>query len=158
MADDIKRTTLIVRNADHAANWYQVVFNMVIWMDTAFTLSGTQLAAGAKGDWTRLVILKCNHDRIGVIGLLKWMDPKRDAPVGLPTRIAIGAPIFVVETNDANGPTERARTLGSRIHCEPHEWTVTGADGLQKDLIGCSFWDLDGYFFEVNQVVKVHGA
>ncbi|MEO0441738.1 MAG: hypothetical protein AAF067_12805 [Pseudomonadota bacterium] len=26
----------------------------------------------------------------------------------------------------------------------------------QKDMIGCSFWDLDGYFFEVNQVVKVH--
>ena len=57
---------------------------------------------------------------------------------------------------DARGALERARSLGSRVHSEPREWSVTGADGKVKDMIGCSFWDLDGYFFEVNQTVKVH--
>jgi len=46
--------------------------------------------------------------------------------------------------------------MGSRIHSEPHAWSVTGADGKVQDMIGCSFWDLDGYFFEVNQIVKIH--
>ncbi len=156
MADIIKRTTLMVRDGDVSARWYETVFGMTKWMDTPFTLSGTQLAAGKKGDQTRLIILKCEHDMIGMIGLLEWLDPKQDAPEELPTEIKFGAPVFVVASEDAKGAVERARELGSRIHSEPLEWTVTGADGKQKDMIGCSFWDLDGYFFEVNQVVKVH--
>ncbi|MFK7842534.1 MAG: VOC family protein [Sphingorhabdus sp.] len=156
MTDIIKRTTLMVRNGDSASHWYETVFGMTKWMDTPFTLSGTQLAAGKKGDQTRLIILKCKDDLIGMIGLLEWLDPKQDAPKELPTEIQFGTPVFVVASEDAKGAVERARKLGSRIHCEPHDWQVTGADGKKKDMIGCSFWDLDGYFFEVNQLVKVH--
>ncbi|WOE75396.1 VOC family protein [Alterisphingorhabdus coralli] len=156
MADILKRTTLMVRDAEKAAQWYSHVFGMTRWMDTPFTLSGTQLAAGKKGDKTRLIILKCEDDLIGMIGLLEWLDPKQDAPEELPRQIAFGAPIFVIASDDAAAAVERARALGSHIHCEPHEWEVTGADGKKKNMIGCSFWDLDGYFFEVNQLVKVH--
>ena len=155
MPDILKRTTLMVRNAERASQWYQQVFGMTTWMDTSFTLSGTQLAAGNKGDQTRLVILKCEHDTIGMIGLLEWLEPKLNAPPQLPTAVTFGAPIFVVASNDARATVERARALGSRVHSEPLEWSVAGADGVQKKMIGCSFWDLDGYFFEVNQVVKI---
>lgn len=155
MTDILKRTTLMVRDASRASAWYQQVFGMKVWMDTPFTLSGMQLAAGNAGDQTRLVILKCEHDTIGMIGLLEWVEPRQAAPADLPVRVAFGAPIFVVASGDARGATERARRLGSLIHCEPSEWTVTGADGRPKDMIGCSFWDLDGYFFEVNEVVGV---
>ncbi len=89
-------------------------------------------------------------------GLFACGDPKMAAPAELPTEVAFGHPIFVVQSNDARGTLERARGLGSRIHCEPRDWQVTGADGKLKDMIGCSFFDLDGYFFEVNQVVKIH--
>jgi catechol 2,3-dioxygenase-like lactoylglutathione lyase family enzyme len=156
MSDIIKRTTLMVRDADVASHWYETVFGMTRWMDTPFTLSGTQLAAGQKGDRTRLVILKCEDDLVGMIGLLEWLEPKQDAPAELPVRIAFGAPIFVVASADVRGAVMRARELGSRIHCEPREWTVTGADGRTKDMIGASFWDLDGYFYEVNEVVATH--
>jgi len=156
MGDIIKRTTIMVRDGDKAKQWYEQVFGMSAWMDTPFTLSGNQLAAGAKGDKTRLIILKCEDDLIGMIGLLEWLDPKQDAPAELPTRIEFGTPVFVVASTDAQGAVDRARALGSRIHCEPNEWTVTGADGKKKDMIGCSFWDLDGYFYEVNEIVRVH--
>jgi len=156
MGDIIKRTTIMVRDGDKAKQWYEQVFGMSAWMDTPFTLSGNQLAAGAKGDKTRLIILKCEDDLIGMIGLLEWLDPKQDTPAELPTRIEFGTPVFVVASTDAQGAVDRARALGSRIHCEPNEWTVTGADGKKKDMIGCSFWDLDGYFYEVNEIVRVH--
>jgi catechol 2,3-dioxygenase-like lactoylglutathione lyase family enzyme len=156
MADVIKRTTFMVRDGERAAQWYERVFGMTRWMDTPFTLSGAQLAAGKPGDQTRLIILKCEDDLIGMIGLLEWLDPRMAAPAELPTEVTFGHPIFVVQSNDARGTLERARGLGSRIHCEPRDWQVTGADGKLKDMIGCSFFDLDGYFFEVNQVVKVH--
>ena len=153
MTDILRRTTLMVRDADRALAWYVGVFGMTVWMDTPFTLSGTQLAAGARGDRTRLVLLRCEHEWIGMIGLLQWIDPPQDAPAELPTRIAFGAPIFVMAAQDAAATCERARALGSRIHSEPRDWTVTGADGREMAMIGCSFFDLDGYFFEVNQRV-----
>ena len=154
MPDIIKRTTLMVRDAEKAACWYESVLGMRRWMDTPFTLSGTQLAAGSKGDQTRLVIMQAEHDTIGMIGLLEWVDPPReDAPAELPTLLSFGAPVFVVAAEDARATVERARAAGSRVHCEPHDWTVTGADGKIKDMLGASFWDLDGYFFEVNQTV-----
>ena len=59
MTDILKRTTLMVRDADRARHWYEAVFGMTAWMDVPFTLSGDQLAAGKKGDKTRLVTLKC---------------------------------------------------------------------------------------------------
>ena len=157
MPDIIKRTTLMVRDAEKAAQWYKQVLGMTRWMDVPFTLLGTQLAAGKKGDKTRLVIMQAEHDTIGMIGLLQWVDPPRDdIPEKLPTEIGFGAPVFVVAAEDTRATVERARALGSRVHSEPLEWSVTGADGKVKDMLGASFWDLDGYFFEVNQVVKVH--
>lgn len=152
--DLLKRTTLIVRDAEAAARWYEGVFGMARVMDTPFTLSGTQLAAGAKGDRTRLIILKCADDVIGMIGLLEWIDPPITVPAELPTRIAFGAPIFVVAARDCRATTERARAAGSRIHCDPHDWRVRGFDGAEQAMIGASFFDLDGYFFEVNQRVS----
>ncbi|MFN2098539.1 VOC family protein [Altererythrobacter sp. MF3-039] len=157
MTDIIKRTTLIVRDAEKAAQWYENVFGMTRWMDTPFTLSGEQLAAGEAGDQTRLVIMKAQDDVIGMIGLLQWVDPVRDdLPDAIPDRIAFGTPVFVVASQDTRGALERARAGGSKIYCEPRDWSVTGADGKVKDMLGASFWDLDGYFYEVNQVVKVH--
>lgn len=152
MADIVKRTTVIVRDAERAARWYEHVFGMIRWMDTPFTLSGTQLAAGQKGDKTRLIIMKAEHDVIGMIGLLQWVEPERAFPP-LPTEVLPGMPVFVVAVDDCAVCLEKARTLGSRIHCEPHAWEVTGADGDMKSMIGAGLFDLDGHFFEVNQVV-----
>jgi catechol 2,3-dioxygenase-like lactoylglutathione lyase family enzyme len=158
VTDILKRTTLMVRDAERAAHWYEQVFGMRRWMDTPFTLSGTQLAAGKKGDQTRLIILRCEHEQIGMIGLLQWLDPPMTAPAALPTQVQFGAPIFVVASHDVRRATDRARALGSHVHCEPLEWTVTGAAGETKDMLGASFFDLDGYFFEVNETLRVHAA
>lgn len=157
MVDIVKRTTLIVRDAEKAAQWYESVLGMTRWMDIPFTLSGNMLATGKKGDKTRLVIMKAEHDMIGMIGLLEWVDPKRDdIPAELPTEIGFATPIFVIAAKDCRATVERARKQGSHIHAQPNDWSVTGADGKVKDMIGASFWDLDGHFFEVNQVVRVH--
>jgi catechol 2,3-dioxygenase-like lactoylglutathione lyase family enzyme len=157
MTDILKRTTLMVRDAEKAARWYEAVLGMTRWMDVPYALSGEQLATGKKGDKTRLVIMQAEHDTIGMIGLLEWVDPPReDVPDELPKEIVFGAPIFVVATKDARATIERARAAGSCVHGEPLQWSVVGADGVLKDMLGASFWDLDGYFFEVNELLRVH--
>ncbi len=157
MTETIKRTTLIVRDAEKAARWYEEVFGMTRWFDKPFTLSGVGLAAGKAGDETRLVILKANHPEIGMIGLLEWVNPRMDAPP-VPTEVTFGSPIFVVSSEDARGVHDRAVKLGSHIHSEPRDWTVVGAAGETKHMIGISLFDPDGYFYEVNQTVSVEPA
>ena len=158
-ADIIKRTTLMVRDAERAANWYQSVFGMQRWMDTPFTLSGTQLASGQAGDRTRLVIMQGRDETIGMIGLLEWLDPPRsDIPPSPPVELGFGMPIFVVAADDVPATVSRAEAAGSRIHCRPLEWQVTGADGRERAMLGASLWDLDGYFFEVNQLLAIAEA
>ena len=154
MADILKRTTLIVRDVERAADWYQTVFGMTRWLDTPFTLSGIGLAAGNKGDQTHLVIMKCLDPVVGMIGLLQWVDPKMDAPAEIPKQISFGAPIFVMSSDDVTGAWTRAKSLGSHIHAAPRKWSFTDPIGTTKTMIGASFFDLDGYFFEVNQAIE----
>jgi catechol 2,3-dioxygenase-like lactoylglutathione lyase family enzyme len=153
MANIVKRTTLMVRDAEAAAQWYEQVFGMKRWLDTPFTLSGTGLAAGKKGDKTRLIVMQCEDPVIGMIGLLQWIDPRMEAPTTPPTRLAFGAPIFVVASDDVRGVHSRARALGSHVHAAPYEWSFVDPAGVKKDMRACSFFDLDGYFYEVNEPV-----
>ena len=152
MSNILKRTTLLVRNAEAAADWYFEVFGMKRWLDTPFTLSGVGLAIGNKGDKTRLNIVQCDDPVIGMIGLLQWVDPPMSAP-SVPTEVKFGAPIFVVASDDVRGVFSKAKASGVQIYAEPYEWSFTAPDGTTKHMIGCSFFDLDGYFYEVNEVV-----
>lgn len=153
MTNIVKRTTLMVRDAEAAARWYEHVFGMKRWLDTPFTLSGIGLAAGKAGDRTRLVVMQCEDPVIGMIGLLEWVEPKMEAPEALPRRVAFGAPIFVMASDDVRGVHARARALGSHIHADPYEWSFVDPAGTKKDMRACSLFDLDGYFYEVNETL-----
>lgn len=155
MQNIVKRTTLMVRDMAKSIQWYQSVMGMSVWMDTEFVLSGDGLAAGNAGDKTHLVIMKCEHDAIGMIGLLQWVDPPMPAPAEIPTSITFGNPTFVVQTDDAQATHEAAVALNSHIHCPPREWSTTGQDGRIKHFIGLSFFDPDGYFYECNQLLRI---
>jgi catechol 2,3-dioxygenase-like lactoylglutathione lyase family enzyme len=152
MSNILKRTTLLVRDAEKAAAWYSEVFGMKRWLDTPFTLSGVGLAVGEQGDQTRLIIMQCDDPIIGMIGLLQWVEPTLDAPP-IPTKVSFGMPIFVVASDDVKGVCERAKWSGVNIYAEPYEWSFIAPDGIVKQMIGCSFFDLDGYFYEVNQTI-----
>ena len=152
MSAILKRTTLLVRDAEAAADWYTHVFGMKRWLDTPFTLSGIGLAIGNAGDKTRLIIMQCDDPVIGMIGLLQWIDPPMDAP-RVPTEVKFGAPIFVVASDDARAVCAKANASGVQIYAEPYEWSFVAPDGTTKNMIGCSFFDPNGYFYEVNEMV-----
>ena len=154
MKNIVKRTTLIVRDMDVSLRWYQHVMGMDIYYDDIVELSGVGMAAGKKGDKTRLIILKCEHDEIGMIGLLQWIDPPLAAPAEIPTSVSYGNPTFVVGGDDVMESHRRAMELGTRVHAEPHEWSIKGANGMMKHFLGLSLFDPDGYFYEINQLVR----
>lgn len=155
MANTIKRTTLIVRDVQKSAQWYEEVMGMTVWMDTDFTLSGEGLAAGKAGDITHLTIMQANDPVIGMIGLLQWVDPPMPAPAEIPTTVTFGNPTFVVEAEDARQSFEAAKSFGTHIHSAPHEWSTKGHDGCIKHFLSVSLFDPDGYFYECNQVLRI---
>ena len=150
----IKRTTLIVRDMAASKRWYEYVLGMRVWMDTEFVLSGDGLAAGAAGDRTHLVIMRAADDKIGMIGLLQWLDPVWPAPTAS-TAVGYGMPVFVVESADVALVARRAEELGTRVHSPPRAWSTRGARGELRHLIGTSVFDPDGHFFECNQVTAI---
>jgi catechol 2,3-dioxygenase-like lactoylglutathione lyase family enzyme len=153
MRNIVRRTTLIVRDAERSARWYEHVVGMTRYYQGDVVLSGLGMAAGKAGDRTHLIIMQCEHPDIGMIGLLQWVDPPLPAPVEIPTRVTYGNPTFVVASDDAREVLRRARELGSHVHSEPHEWAVRGADGQTKRFVSVSIFDPDGYFYEFNQQI-----
>jgi len=158
MRNIVRRTTLIVRDVEKSARWYEHVIGMVRFYEGDVVLSGAGMAAGRKGDRTHLVIMRCEHPDIGMIGLLQWVDPPLPAPAEIPTRVTYGNPTFVVASDDCREALRRARELGSHVHSEPHEWSVAGADGATKRFVSVSVFDPDGYFYEFNQLLDDAGA
>jgi catechol 2,3-dioxygenase-like lactoylglutathione lyase family enzyme len=134
--------------------WYREVLNMSIYFDDEVVLSGEGFPAGKRGDRTHLVILRAEDPEIGMIGLLQWVDPPLPAPKDIPTTVGFGNPTFVVASDDAQLAWKRAKTLGTHIHAEPHEWSIRGANGKLKQFIGVSLFDPDGYFFELNELLR----
>jgi catechol 2,3-dioxygenase-like lactoylglutathione lyase family enzyme len=148
----VRRTTLIVRDIERSAQWYETVVGMTRYYDSEYILSGTGLPVGKEGDVTHLIIMQCEDPEIGMIGLLQWLDPPLPAPE-IPTTITYGNPTFVCATDDAAEVHRRALEFGSRIHEAPHEWSTAGPDGKMLHFIGMSLFDPDGYFFQFNQLV-----
>jgi hypothetical protein len=88
---------------------------------------------------------------IGMLGLLQFVVPPLAAPAAERQRLAVGDVVFVMQTDDADDVYRRLADWGARVHAAPHAFEVRGADGQLLRMTTLSFWDPDGYFFEVNQ-------
>jgi catechol 2,3-dioxygenase-like lactoylglutathione lyase family enzyme len=151
MRNVLKRTTLIVRDVERSRGFYREVLGLSVWYDDEIVLGGRGLAAGQRGDRTRLVIMKAEDPVIGMLGLLQFTEPPLPAPAAERSRLGIGDVVFVMQTDDVLGVHERLLAWGARVFAEPHEFVVRGADGVEVAMTTVSFWDPDGYFFEINE-------
>jgi catechol 2,3-dioxygenase-like lactoylglutathione lyase family enzyme len=146
----VKRTTLIVRDLRRSISFYRDVLGLSVWYDDEIILSGVGLAAGSKGDKTRLVIMKADDPVIGMIGLLEFIEPRMPEPAPR-TRLGIGDTVFVMQGKDVDRVHRRAIDFGARIHAAPHRFEVRGADGRMISMTSLSLWDPDDFFIEFNE-------
>ena len=154
MKNIIKRTTLFVRDMETSKSWYKDVLGLKVWMDDIVTLSGTGMPAGGVGDKVRLIIMQAEDPTIGMIGLLQWVDPKLPAPEEIPKTVTYGNPTFVLSSDDVEEIAKKASEFGTHIHAGPTEWSIRGQNGKMKYFLGLFLFDPDGYFYEINQLVR----
>lgn len=153
LSDQIARTSMRVRDAARARRWYEHVFRMTCILDAPFELVGGLLAVGCDGDAARLLIMQCEGAG-STIGLLEISTELPDEALCTPEELSFHSPVMVVHAVDPDQTFQRAVELGSRVRSRPHDSTLGLKDDELKTVRACSFWDLDGHFYEVLQAPR----
>lgn len=153
--DVVRRTTLIVHDADASVRFYRDVLGFELWFDNPGRVTGSSLPSRAKpGDPSRFAIMKGRHPWVGMIGLLQYGAPR--PPPGLraatlPKRLNPGDAVLMIETEDLEGIHHRMLKAGTPIFRTPETSEVTGAGGARWTARFLFAWDPDGHLLEINQ-------
>ncbi len=153
-ADVLKRTTFIVADAASSASFYQDVFGWTVWYDNLLQADPRFPPSGAPDmAEVRLIILEAADPRIGKLGLLQYLDPPFDTgTIQGRTKIRMGEPILVIETENVDGVYERALAAGASVVTEPVDWEVPAPDGKSViNLRTISLFDPNGIYMEVSE-------
>ncbi|WP_109354024.1 hypothetical protein [Sphingorhabdus sp. EL138] len=153
---DIRRACLLVSSIENSLKIYHEILGLKFWLDEEMNVSGEGLPAGEPNSWIRLVILQANDPLIGNLALLEYLDPPlppRDADY--PKKLGIGGVVFVLNHKDVQSVYDQIRLVdGVHIQSAPHdvEFPAPNNGVFKRRLM--SFFDPDGYFFEVAQLLN----
>jgi catechol 2,3-dioxygenase-like lactoylglutathione lyase family enzyme len=148
----LKRTTFIVPDAEAAARFYTTVFGWTPWYDHTLAVDGRFPPAAPSGAKAHLVLLQAEDPKIGMLGLMQYLEPPFDTAVKTGrTRVSMGEAILVIQASDLDGICERARAAGANIVTPPVDWEVPSHDGKSViRLRTMSMFDPNGIYMEVN--------
>jgi catechol 2,3-dioxygenase-like lactoylglutathione lyase family enzyme len=153
---DIRRLTILVRDMERSLALYRDVLGLKVNYDAEIIVSGVALPAGVPGNRTRLVLLNGNDPWIGWIGLMQYVDPPLpDAGQDFPKRLGAGGHVLVTNTDDAEKRCAMAKAVpGVHFTADARLQTYEGrGGGVPIRVMGCNFFDPDGTFIELNQIL-----
>lgn len=146
----IRRTTLIVRNIGASLDFYRRVMGMDLWYDQSMAVGGQVLPAGTPGAKVRVAILRGADPVVGMLGLMTFLDPPIDVPSLQKRVLQIGDSIFVAGASNVREVHARMNGAPVHIFSNPIDDSAPGADGKVINMTTMSFFDPDGYFYELN--------
>lgn len=147
----VRRTTLIVHDADASVRFYRDILGFEVWLTNAGKVTPGSLPSDAPpGAPSRFIIMKGKHPWIGMVGLLEYGGP-RAAPAAPPSRLVPGDAVLMLETDDVQAVYRRMQAAGTPVLRPPRTEEVTGAGGARWDATFLFAWDPDGHLLEINQ-------
>jgi len=152
---DVRRLTILVRDVDASLKLYRDVLGLKVNYDAVIPVSGVALPAGVPGNKTRLVLLNGNDAWVGWIGLMQYTDPLLSDPGPYPLRLPRGGHVVVMNTDDAATRCVAAKAVpGVTFTADAHVSEYPGRNGAPPIRVrGCNFFDPDGTFIELNQIL-----
>ena len=134
---------------------YRDILGFTPGYDQILPMSGQALPAGQPGALARLLLLQSKDPWIGWIGMLEWQDPKLDPRPDVPVRLGVGDVVLLFNTTEIDDKCARIKALeGIRFTADVRTVTYPGRDGGPEIRVrGCNFFDTDGYFVELNQIL-----
>ena len=152
----IRRTTMMVNEIESALTIYRDILGMQVHYDEEIIVSGQGLPAGEPDSKTRLVLLKCKDEFIGMLGILQYIDPPLPTapPRPKPNRVQVGESVYVLHHDDVEAVYPQLKEVpGIEMVSDPHISEYPKPDGGVFRVLGSSFFDPNGYFVELNQFV-----
>ncbi len=154
----VRRTTLLVEDIDRSIDFYQRL-GLTPWFerssrdtDDGGVIGTSELPLTADPRIGRIVIMRGNDDRIGMIGLLGYQRPPLANARGNLMGLGVGDVIIMIETDDINFVYNRLQETGARFHTPPERFEVTNPDGSLRDTGYRMFvYDPDGHLIEVSE-------
>jgi catechol 2,3-dioxygenase-like lactoylglutathione lyase family enzyme len=147
-----RRTTFLVPDARAAAKFYVDVFGWKTWYDNELSVDWRFPPAAPDGARAHLVLLQVEDPKVGMLGLLQYLEPPFDTAV--PTKrskVRMGEAILVIETKEIDAVHQRALKAGANVVTPPVNWKVPSNDGKGWiQLRSMSLFDPNGIYMEVN--------
>ncbi len=156
-APAVRRTTLVVENLEKSMDFYQRL-GMTKWYDKPTTRDQPEGVVGAEDlpltedpREGRIVIMRGNNDRIGMIGLLGYDHPPLASARSNLMGIGTGDMIFMIEVGDIQGVYTRLQQAGTRFHRTPYKYKVVNPDNSVHTGTRMFAYDPDGHLIEIAQ-------
>ena len=121
-----RRTTFLVPDARAAAKFYVDVFGWKTWYDNELSVDWRFPPAAPDGARAHLVLLQVEDPKVGMLGLLQYLEPPFDTAV--PTKrskVRMGEAILVIETREIDAVHQRALKAGANVVTPPVNQTRT---------------------------------
>ena len=152
---DFRRTTLVVRDIEQSLSFYRDALGLKVLYDQQIYTprDASDLASAERG--LRLVFLRSNDDFVGVLGLMQYLKPEKEAANQGAEPFSIGSLVMVFNTDNLDAKFAKARNaLGVRVLREPTETTYPSYDGASALRVRVSVLvDPDGNVVELNQLL-----
>ena len=152
----VSRITLFCRDLDQSLELYRDILGFKeiekkTIQSKEFNELMNDLLPGTKaGDKIHLIILKAQDPVVGMIGLLKPIDPEEEFPA-VEFDFKYGSSVFVVGVDDVEELYEKALKFGAKMRAPLSETIYPGADGNDVHVKSLGLYDPDGHFMECNQ-------
>jgi catechol 2,3-dioxygenase-like lactoylglutathione lyase family enzyme len=155
IAVDVRRTTLIVNNADKSLALYRDALGMKVMYDQ---MINSPMEDGNTRK-RRLVLLQANDDFIGAIGILEYIYPLKPQRAESFDEPVPGDPIIVINASDLDTRWKQvAATPDITIIDAPKLVEYPRADGGKIKVMVSMVRDPDGYWLEINQLLDAPAA
>ncbi len=131
----VRRTTLLVSDLNRSLAFYESL-GLTRWYDKSSTqasatgvIGSQDLPLGATPAEGRIVILKGNDPRVGMVGLLAYDRPKLPDRRSGKAKLGRGDIILMIEVADIDEVVAALDAAGFKPLRPPYAFTVAGADG-----------------------------
>ena len=154
---DFRRLTMMVARMEPALAVYRDILGMEAYYDQEVEVAVPGASPGEGKKPARLVILKCNDPYIGMLGLMQVLDPAPSPPPPRQEgdRLKPGEAVLVMQHDNVEAAYEKLKEVeGVQIVSKPEVSEFKSGTGGVLHIEGLRFFDPNGYFVDLNQVVE----
>ena len=147
----VRRCTCVVRDVERSVDFFTNTLGLSVYQDSTMNIQG-MLPAGKPGDTVRFVVCRGDHDYIGMVAGLQFLEDPLEDPGEATWEFGLGKAVFVAGTNEAYAMFDRVKAAGVRVTGEPFTRVVPKSGGAgTTEMTSMGFQDPDGFIWEVNQ-------